>query len=137
MNVFCYYERGETKTYGKPTRIYITRWAMPATNTLSFRMLFTNPDIINVFPSFIFKAYGGTIDNSKVMGDQYMGEYRISNAFKTLPATPTYFGAPTCAFYPTRRMYSIGTNVEFYINNNIGAGGYVMLEWPLHDSTYG
>lgn len=66
-----------------------------------------------------------------------MGEYRISNAFKTLPATPTFFGSPTCAFYPTRRMYSTGTNVEFYINNDIGAGGYVMLEWPLHESTYG
>jgi len=42
---------------------------MPASNTLSFRMLFTNPDIVGVYPSFHFKAYGGTIDNSKFMGE--------------------------------------------------------------------
>jgi hypothetical protein len=42
---------------------------MPASNTLSFRMMFTNPDIVGVLPSFIFKAFGGTIDDSKLMGE--------------------------------------------------------------------
>ena len=42
---------------------------MPASNTLSLRMMFTNPDVINVFPTFTFKAFGGTIDNAKFMGE--------------------------------------------------------------------
>ena len=110
---------------------------MPASNTLSFRMLFTNPDVINVFPTFTFKAFGGTIDSNKMMGEEFMGEFSILNAFKTLPATPTFFGTPSCLFYPTRRLYSTSTNVEFYIDNDISVGGYVMMEWTLHDSTYG
>jgi hypothetical protein len=84
---------------------------MPASNTLSFRMLFTNPDVINVFPTFTFKAFGGTIDNTKFMGEEFVGEFSIQNAFKTLPATPTYFGTPSCLFYPTRRLYSTSTIV--------------------------
>jgi hypothetical protein len=138
MNVFCYYEKGETKTYGKPTRIYISRWAMPATSILSFRMLFTNPDIVGVYATFRFKAYGGSVANSKFMGGEFMGDFTISNAFKTLSQVSTYFGTSTaCTLQPNSRIYSTSTNVLFYIDNDLVANNYVMLEWTLHDTTYG
>jgi hypothetical protein len=49
--------------YGKPTRIYISRFQIQAGNTLSLRILFQNPDVVGSFPSFIFKAYGGAVAN--------------------------------------------------------------------------
>ena len=60
LNVYCYYEKGSSTDYGKPTRIYISGFSVQSGNTLSFRMLFTNPDIVGIFPSFTFKAYGGS-----------------------------------------------------------------------------
>jgi hypothetical protein len=44
-NVYCYYVQGLTTNYGSPTRIYITDFSIPGNNSLSFRMLFTNPDL--------------------------------------------------------------------------------------------
>lgn len=58
VDVFCFYQQGSTTGYGRPTRIYITKFTPVA--TLSFRMLFTNPDVVGVFPSFTFKAFGGS-----------------------------------------------------------------------------
>jgi len=111
---------------------------MPASNTLSFRMLFTNPDIVGVFPTFNFKAYGGTIDNSKLMGEEFMGEYKLMNAFKTLSQVSTYYATSTaCDPQPDSRLYSTSTNVLFYISNAISVNNYVMLEWTLNDPTYG
>ncbi len=110
---------------------------MPSTNILSFRMLFTNPDIVGVFPSFHFKAYGGTIADSKFMGDEFMGEYKIANAFKTLSQVPSYYATSSACYpQPNVRLYSTSTNVLFYIDNDISANQYVMLEWTLHDTTY-
>ena len=60
VDVFCYYEKGSSTDYGKPTRIYITQFSIQGGNTLALRMLFTNPDIVGIFPSFTFKAYGGS-----------------------------------------------------------------------------
>ena len=68
LSVFCYYEKGSSTGYGTPTRIYISQFAVQASNQLSFRMLFKNPDILGTYPSFIFKAYTGTPESPHVMG---------------------------------------------------------------------
>ena len=68
-NVYCYYEKGSSSGYGKPTRIYITQFSVQSGNTLSLRMLFQNPDIVGIFPSFTFKAYGGSYSAPQLMGD--------------------------------------------------------------------
>ena len=67
VNVYCYYEQGSSSNFGTPTRIYITKFA--ATTQLNLRMLFTNPDNIGVFPTFIFKAYGGSFSPPELMGN--------------------------------------------------------------------
>lgn len=65
-NVYCYYEKGSSTDFGRPTRIYITQFA--AATSLSLRILFTNPDNVGVFPTFVFKAFGGTITAPNLMG---------------------------------------------------------------------
>lgn len=67
--VYCYFIQGVTTSYGTAARIYITGFSIPANNSLSFRMLFTNPDIQNVFPKFTFKAFGGSFSAPATMGD--------------------------------------------------------------------
>lgn len=67
-----------------------------------------------------------------------MGEYRLSNAFKTLSQVPSYYSTSTACYpQPDSRLYSTSTNVLFYIDNDIAVNKYVMLEWTLHDTTYG
>lgn len=68
VQVFCYYEAGSNTNYGRPIRIYITRFAIQSGNTLSLRMMFKNPDNVGVFPSFIFKAFGGSFSAPNHMG---------------------------------------------------------------------
>lgn len=65
-NVYCYYEKGSNTNFGRPTRIYITQFAQGT--SLSLRMLFTNPDVVGVFPKFIFKAFGGSYSAPNLMG---------------------------------------------------------------------
>ena len=65
--VYCYYHKGNSNGFGEPTRIYVTGFSLSST-TVSFRMLFTNPDISDVYPSFIFKAFGGSFATPKLMG---------------------------------------------------------------------
>jgi len=48
-------------------------------------MLFSNPDILGVFVSFNFKAYGGAILDRNFMGERFMGEFNMIDAFKTIP----------------------------------------------------
>lgn len=43
-DVYCYYEQGSSSGFGRPTRIYITDFTLPANKILSLRILFTNPD---------------------------------------------------------------------------------------------
>ena len=81
--VFCYYEKGSNSDYGRPTRIFITQFT--AASSLSFRIMFTNPDNIGVFPSFTFKAFGGSFSPPHLMGDELMGRYTIIDPFKTYP----------------------------------------------------
>ena len=65
-SVYCYYEKGSNSDYGRPTRIYITQFG--SVSSLSLRMLFTNPDVVGVFPKFNFVAFGGTITAPNLMG---------------------------------------------------------------------
>jgi hypothetical protein len=67
--VYCYYQKGSSTNYGFPTRIYVTDFSVPANNSISLRLLFTNPDIVEIFPSFIFKAFGGSYSSPELMGD--------------------------------------------------------------------
>lgn len=43
--VYCFYVQGSSTNYGSPTRIYVSGFSVPGNKSLSFRMLFTNPDI--------------------------------------------------------------------------------------------
>lgn len=81
-SVYCYYIQGSKTNYGSPTRIYITDFSIPANNSLSFRMLFTNPDIQDVFPRFTFKAFGGSFSSPKMMGSELKGIFSIVDPYE-------------------------------------------------------
>jgi hypothetical protein len=105
VDIFCYYEQGQSTGYGTPTRIYITGFTIPTTNyQLSFRILINNPDIVGVYPSFIFKAFGGAYSAPNTMGKQFMGKFAIMDAFKTYPDT-NYYSTGSCYAYPTQAIW--------------------------------
>ena len=135
-NVYCYYEKGSTSDYGRPTRIYITKFSVQSGNTLSLRILFTNPDIVEIFPSFTFKAFGGSYSPPQLMGDELMGRYTIIDAFKTYPDTG-YTSTGSCQVNPDRGLWNRETYMYFYINHAQNANSYVVLEWVLNHNTYG
>ncbi len=123
--MYCYYEKGSTSDYGKPTRIYITQFSLQAGNTLALRMLFTNPDIVGIFPSFYFKAYGGSYSAPELMGDELKGRYKIIDPFKTYPDT-AYTSTGSCQINPDRGVWSKQTYMYFYINHAQNSGSYVI-----------
>ena len=133
-NVYCYYEKGSNTEYGKPTRIYITQFS--ASTSLSLRMLFTNPDVVGVFPSFTFKAFGGSYSAPKLMGQELRGRYTIIDPYKTYPET-NYYSTGSCTTYPNRAMYQKTTVYDFYIDHAQNANSYVISEWTLNHNTYG
>lgn len=65
-NVYCYYETGPSLNFCRPIRIYITQFAQRTSPSL--RILFTNPDVVGVFPKFIFKAFEGSTTAPNLMG---------------------------------------------------------------------
>ena len=133
-NVFCYYEKGSVNDYGRPTRIYITQFS--ASTSLNLRMLFTNPDNVGVFPSFTFKAFGGSYSAPKLMGQELRGRYTIVDAFKIFPETD-YYSTGSCTTYPNRGLYQKQTVYDFYITHAQNANSYVIAEWNLNTNTYG
>ena len=136
VDVYCFYEKGSTEDFGRPTRIYITEFSIQSGNTLSLRMMFTNPDKIGVFPSFIFKAYGGSTSGAQIMGDELMGRYKIIDPFKTYPETG-YTSTDTCVAYPNRGLWNRQTVYDFYVDHGQSISSYVIAEWRLHHDTYG
>lgn len=136
-SVYCYYTQGSTTNFGTPTRIYVSDFSIPSNKSLSFRMLFTNPDIVDVFPSFTFKAFGGSFSAPDLMGSEFMGMFKKIDPFKIY--TPVgYYGTGSCTCYPTTQLWKPATNYHCYINsNNQAAGSYAILQWPLVDPTYG
>ena len=126
VNVFCYYEKGSSSDYGRPTRIYITKFSIQSGNSLSLRMLFTNPDVIGAFPSFTFKAYGGSYAAPQLMGDEFMGHYKIIDPFKTYPDVDRY-STGSCVSYPNRGLWNRQTVYSFYVNHAQNTGTYVVL----------
>jgi len=137
QSVYCYYEQGTSTGFGTPTRIYITDFAIPANKSLSFRMLFTNPDNVDVFPSFTFKAFGGTFAAPSLMGNEFKGMYKIVDPYKIY--TPVgYYGTGTCFCYPTTPLWTPTSLYNCFINsNNQQIGSYAILQWPLVDATHG
>jgi len=91
------------------------------------RLLFTNPDVIGVFPSFIFKAFGGAISNYELMGRQFMGEYQLNDAFKTYPNTNYYSTSTSCQARSTLPIWNDGTDYIFYLSNTLYTGNYAIL----------
>lgn len=136
-NVYCYYVQGDATNYGSPTRIYIANFPIPASNTLSFRMLFTNPDIYDVFPRFTFKAFGGSINAPAIMGNELRGRYTLVDPFKIYNLNSYYStGSMTC--YPTKALWQIQTYYDCYTaDQSQPSNTYAILQWPLVDPTYG
>lgn len=113
--VFCHYEAGSKNDYGRPIRIYITRFSIQSGNTLNLRMLFTNPDIVGVYPNFIFKAFGGaTSSTARLMGHELMGRFAIIDPYVTLPEI-NYYSTNTAFTYPNRNLYHHNTFYDFYV----------------------
>ena len=100
-------------------------------------MLFTNPDIQNVFPKFTFKAFGGSFSAPETMGDELKGMFTLIDPFKIFPMNNYYFtGSVTCE--PTKILYQTQT----YYDCNTGDQGqpintYAIIKWPLVDPNYG
>lgn len=99
-------------------------------------MLFTNPDIVGVFPKFQFKAFGGSITAPNLMGSELMGRYLIIDPYKTYPETG-YYSTGSYYTYPNRNLYSASTVYDFYIQHAQNANSYVVVEWILTHATYG
>ncbi len=59
LNVNCYYEAGDKTAYGIPTKIYVSHFALQASNTLMLRLLITNPDNVGTWPTINVRAMGG------------------------------------------------------------------------------
>lgn len=136
-SVYCYFIQGVTTNYGSPARIYITDFSIPGNNSLSFRMLFTNPDIQNVFPKFTFKAFGGSFSAPETMGDELRGMFTMVDPFKVFPqngyySTGSVICNPTKLIYQTQTYYDCNTG-----NQGQPANTYAILKWPLVDPTYG
>ena len=75
--VYCYYEQGSHTGYGTPIRIYVTDFTVPSNKIIPLRILLTNSDISDVFPRFIFKAFGGSYSAPELMGDEFMGIFQV------------------------------------------------------------
>jgi hypothetical protein len=100
-------------------------------------MLFTNPDIPNVFPSFTWKAFGGSFSLPNLMGSELKGIHYLIDAFKIY--TPTgYQTAGTMSCYPSKPLWQTSTYYNFYTSQeNMAVNTYVILQWPLVDSSKG
>ena len=103
-NVYCYYQQGSSTGFGSPTRIYVTGFSL-TTTTFNFRMLFTNPDNSDVFPTFIWKAFGGSFSVPDLMGRQYMGVHHLIDAFK-IYTTANYDSSSTLKAYPSTYLWA-------------------------------
>jgi hypothetical protein len=136
-SVYCYYVKGSSTNYGVPTRIYITDFVIPANYSLSFRMLFTNPDIVEVFPKFTFKAFGGNFSAPNTMGIDLKGLFTIVDPYKIYPKYSNY-STGTMSCRPTKSLWQTQTNYRcFTSDQSQPANTYAILQWPLVDSTQG
>jgi len=133
--VSCYYQKGNANRFGSPTRIYVSGFTLNST-TQSFRMLFTNPDITEVFPTFIWKAFGGSSSLPNLMGKELRGTHTIIDAFKVFPTTNYYStGSSTC--YPNQALWQKNTFYDCYHSTSMNANTYTIMVWPLVDPAYG
>jgi hypothetical protein len=66
-----------------------------------------------------------------------MGEYKILNAYKTISQAPAYYDSRSCTWYSTKSLFQTSTNIHFYVSYSINANSYIILEWSLHNPTYG
>lgn len=134
--VYCYYHQGNNNGFSTPTRIYVTGFSL-SSMSVSFRMLFTNPDNPNVYPTFIWKAFGGSVSPPNLMGFELRGYHTVIDAFRVY--TPeNYNSSSTLYCYPTRALWQTGTYYDFYTSEeHVTTNGYAILQWPLVDPTYG
>lgn len=100
-------------------------------------MLFTNPDNPDVFPSFAWKAFGGSFSPPDLMGKELKGIHTLIDPFKVYPTT-NYYSTGSLNCYPTKTLYQKGTYYDCYTaSENMGTNTYAIMKWPLVDPTYG
>lgn len=134
--VYCYYQQGNSNGFGTPTRIYVTGFTLSST-TVNFRMLFSNPDNANVFPSFTWKAFGGSFSPPNLMGSEMRGIHYLIDAYKIYTTTGYLFTGALSGF-PTQSLWQTGTYYRFYTSQeNMPVNSYAILMWPLVDATDG
>jgi len=103
---------------------------MPGSNVLSLRILFTNPDIADVFPSFVFRAVGGPGSTDNI-GTELRGLYTLVDAFKVY-ASNLYHATGNINCYPTKPLWHTQTNYHCYVSQQSqSSGGYYILKVPL------
>jgi len=114
----------------------VTKFSVPGDNIIPLRLLFSNPDKADVFPTFVFKAYGGGSAGDR-MGKELRGIFTLVDSFKVY-ASNLYHSTNTCTCYPTRPLWHTSTNYHCYIpHQNQDSGGYAILRIPLVHPTYG
>ena len=135
-SVYCYYQKGSTNGFGQPTRIYVTGFSLPG-STFTFKMLFTNPDISDVFPSFTWKAFGGSFSTPDLMGKELRGYHELIDPFK-IYTTVGYTASSSLYCYPTKSLWQTGTYYDCYTaQEHMSSNTYAIMKWKLVDSTYG
>ena len=136
-DIYCYYEKGSNTRYGIPTRIYMTSFSVPSNKLLEVRLLITNPDITDVIPRFVFKAFGGSVTAPKIMGDELMGTFEVARTFKVYPES-LHHSNGTCSVRPNAGLWRSDGWYRFYVSdNNQTTGGWYIGKFQLTDGTYG
>lgn len=137
--IYCFYVQGSATNYGSPTRIFASGFTIPGNNSLSLRMLFTNPDIPEVFPKFTFRAFGGSYSPPDLMGSELRGLYELVEPFKVYSSNVnSYYRTGNLWCYPNKALWQIQTNYLCYTNQeHLTTNSYVILKWPLVDPSKG
>jgi hypothetical protein len=92
-------------------------------------MLFTNPSTPNVFPSFIWKAFGGSFSAPSLMGSEFRGVHSLIDAFK-IYTTDNYYWTGSLTCYPRQSLWTTGNYYDCYTADfNLGANTYAILMW--------
>lgn len=76
-------------------------------------MLFTNPDNNEVFPSFYWKAFGGSYTSPDLMGNEFRGYHELIDAFKVY-TTVNYYSTGTLKCFPNKSLWQTNTVYDCY-----------------------
>lgn len=107
---------------------------------MTLRLLITNPDNVNVWPSVYVRAIVGSVTAPRIMGTELLGRWNFNRIFKTLVSNTTYYltESDTTNSIMNKPLSHDSTTYSFYNNYfNFSANTYVIIAFPIHTAAYG